>query len=221
MKSPKLSLVVPFRNRESHLEEFIPHIKDFLDSQKIDFKIFVIEQGDDKPFNRAKLFNVGFKESEHFDYFCFHDVDLLPVTADYTYTDKPTHLSSHVEQFNFEPYHEEIFGGVVLFPKDDFKSINGYSNLYWGWGAEDDDVKFRCKNKKIEIYRRYGKYRSLPHERSIKNSLYEKNCIYMEKQKETKRGLKIMEQDGLNSLEYTKVFEKRINEFTTLINVLI
>lgn len=221
MNSPELSLIVPFRNRHSHLEKFIPHIREFLDTQNIRFKLLIVEQGDDKPFNRAKLFNVGFKETEGCDYFCFHDVDLLPVTSDYSYITKPTHLSAYVEQFNYELIYENIFGGVVLFPKDTFKSVNGFSNMYWGWGAEDDDLLFRCRNKNVEIERRFGKYLSLPHEKSKNDVLYEKNWRYFQKQIESKKGIKIMEQDGISSLDYTKVSEKVINEFTTMINVLL
>jgi len=27
--------------------------------------------------------------------------------------------------------------------KEHFLLANGYSNLYWGWGAEDDDLFYR------------------------------------------------------------------------------
>ena len=37
------------------------------------------------------------------------------------------------------PY-EELFGGVEMFSKDDFVLVNGFSNSFWGWGAEDDNL---------------------------------------------------------------------------------
>ena len=34
-------------------------------------------------------------------------------------------------------------GGVLSMRTEHFQRVNGYSNLYWGWGAEDDDMAYR------------------------------------------------------------------------------
>lgn len=36
-----------------------------------------------------------------------------------------------------------IFGGAGAFLKKDFENINGFSNEFWGWGGEDDDLYHR------------------------------------------------------------------------------
>ena len=50
------------------------------------------------------------------------------------------------------PY-PDIFGGVVALTKEQFKNVNGFSNQFWGWGGEDDDMNYRIKKKKYKISR--------------------------------------------------------------------
>ena len=119
----------------------------------LDYQIFIIEQSDDKPFNRGKLLNVGYKFAcdNGCDYFVFHDVDMLPEDVDYSYTDKPLHLATHLQEHDYETTFFDYFGGVTMFNKQDFELINGFSNEYWGWGFEDDDLLIRCLDSNLEL----------------------------------------------------------------------
>jgi hypothetical protein len=128
----------------------------YLNKNKIDYNIFIVEQDGAKQFNRGALLNIGFKYAlEHkCDYVVFHDIDMLPSEVDYSYSDKPIHLSTNFFYENDEKERdvfEEYFGGVTMFPVEDFKKINGYSNKYWAWGYEDDDLLLRCKENEIEL----------------------------------------------------------------------
>jgi hypothetical protein len=145
----KLAIIIPYRDRKSHLEMFLPYMKKYL--KEYDYKIYVIEQNDNKPFNRGKLLNIGAKIAirEGFDYLALHDVDMLPLKGvDYSYPDTPIHLAAIV---NSEQPFDDYFGGVTLFNVEDFKIINGFSNEYWGWGFEDDDLLQRCIQKNVPL----------------------------------------------------------------------
>jgi hypothetical protein len=65
-------------------------------------------------------------------------VDLLPEDDRNLYycPEIPRHLSASINIFNYRLPYEEIFGGVSIINSDHFQLVNGYSNLYFGWGAE-------------------------------------------------------------------------------------
>jgi len=202
-QNEKLCLIVSFRNRDQHLEVFLPYITAYLENVNNihDYQIVIVEQADNKPFNRAKLFNIGVNECPGFDYYCFHDIDLIPINVDYSYSPDPTHLAVYVEQFGYEIPYAEYWGGVIIVPTDSFKAVNGFSNEYWGWGAEDDDFYHRLLNGKCNPVRRPGgKYRSLSHVSNMDPVIREKNWKQFLEAKNS--GFNKQISSGLSNLEY-------------------
>jgi hypothetical protein len=152
----KLGIIVPYRNRPEQLETFLLHMTEYLKDVDFRYEIFVINQDNAKQFNRGMLLNIGYTYAVKSvcDYIVFHDVDMLPVDVDYSYSNIPLHLSIDFLNEDDEKERdvfEEYFGGVTLFPIETFKQINGYSNKYWAWGYEDTDLLFRCKQKNINL----------------------------------------------------------------------
>ena len=143
----KLGVIVPYRNRYEHLLKFKMAIQAKLYESRIPYELIVVEQDDAESFNRGKLLNIGFIQAEKLgcDYVVFHDVDMVPQKVDYSYADHPMHLATQDIPF------DEYFGGITMFPMEDFKKINGFSNKYWGWGFEDDDLLWRCRLRGVML----------------------------------------------------------------------
>ena len=145
----KLGVCVPYRNREEHLKEFIPIVSKFLKSKDIDFKIYFAHQIDDKLFNRGAMKNIAAKHAfeDGCDYIVWHDIDMVPEdeSCDYSFpNDNPQHIAVRISQSDYQLKYEEYFGGAVVFSKEQVERTNGYSNDYWDWGMEDDDLFWRC-----------------------------------------------------------------------------
>jgi N-terminal domain of galactosyltransferase/N-terminal region of glycosyl transferase group 7 len=149
-----MTIIVPYRDRPEHLAQFIPHMRAFLP----DAKIVVVEQADDKPFNRAKLLNIGVLECPD-DAYAFHDVDKLPVKANYSYPQWPRQIAPN--PFQTQSY----FGGVTLFNHNDFYQVNGFSNHFWGWGGEDNELMFQVHRCRMRATWDIGEFIDLPHPR--------------------------------------------------------
>lgn len=77
-----------------------------------------------------------------------------------------------------------------------FSAVNGFSNSFWGWGGEDDDMSNRLKHMGFHIARypiNIARYTMLTHRKEKANpKRYEKLVS----------GSKRFETDGLNSLKY-------------------
>uniref|UniRef100_A0A914PS34 Beta-1,4-N-acetylgalactosaminyltransferase bre-4 n=1 Tax=Panagrolaimus davidi TaxID=227884 RepID=A0A914PS34_9BILA len=121
--------------------------------------------------------NIGFLEALKngpWNCFIFHDVDLLPENPSNIYTCKkrPTHFSSAINKFNYSVPYEEYFGGVSAMLRSQFEKLNGFSNEFWGWGGEDDEIFLRIKAHKQKYYRlptEIGRYEMVRHVRDKGN----------------------------------------------------
>ncbi|KAK6629752.1 hypothetical protein RUM43_003570 [Polyplax serrata] len=204
-----VALVIPYRDRPAQLAIFLNNIHRLLMKQQIDYRIFVIEQDGNGPFNRGKLLNVGFTEAlklRDFDCFIFHDVDLIPEDDRNLYTcpEQPRHMSVAVDKFHYALPYRDLFGGVCAFTTEHFKLTNGFSNVFWGWGGEDDDLYTRLRRKGLNVSRyppTIARYTMLPHAKQTPNP---RRYEIMEK------GRKTQNRDGLNSLSYNlRKFENK------------
>jgi len=199
-----VAIIIPFRNREPHLKVFLAYIHPILMRQNIHYRVFVVSQDDANDFNRAMLFNVGYAESvKLFDWDCFifHDVDLLPEDDRNLYTcpEMPRHMSVAVDKFKYRLPYKDIFGGVSALSKEHFKQVNGFSNQFWGWGGEDDDMSLRVRDNGLKITRFSP---DIARYTMIKHKSEEKSNGNPDRFKMLKKSKSFHKTDGLNNLKY-------------------
>ncbi|XP_043961093.1 beta-1,4-galactosyltransferase 2-like isoform X2 [Gambusia affinis] len=201
----KVVVIIPFRNRYEHLTHWLFYLHPVLMRQQLDYGVYVINQDGDGTFNRAKLMNIGFVEAlieYDYDCFVFSDVDLIPLDDRNLYrcSDHPRHLSVAIDKFNYILSSQTAFGGVSLLTKEQFLKVNGFSNTFWGWGGEDDDLYNRITVRGMSITRpdaRIARYKMIKHGRDLHNEVNPENAIKMQKTAEN------IDTDGLNSLNFT------------------
>ena len=58
---------------------------------------------------------------------------------------QPVHMSSGRSTTSFTLPYEEYLGGVVGFTPAQYEFVNGFSNLFFGWGGEDDNLDTRTR----------------------------------------------------------------------------
>ena len=84
--------------------------------------------------------------------------------------DQPLHLSVEVEKMFYTLPYREYAGGIMSLSKSTLTRFNGMSNLYFGWGGEDDNLFGRLVANKLQVKRysetRLRRFWTLQHKRS-------------------------------------------------------
>ena len=146
----KVAIIIPFKDREDHLAKWLFHMHQILVRQRREYCIIVAEPLGSGHFNKGSTMNAAVHEAinEGFDCVILHDVDMMLENGANIYQcqDQPTQLCPFIDKFNYKDHYGTEFGGVTMLKPEQYIKANGYSNLYWGWGKEDDDMAFRIKS---------------------------------------------------------------------------
>ncbi|CAG5087263.1 Oidioi.mRNA.OKI2018_I69.PAR.g11501.t1.cds [Oikopleura dioica] len=226
-KNSRVAIIIPFRDetkaliRTRHLQYLLEHMISVLKRQQLHFRFYIINQISGSPFNRAKLLNVGYKEAikddPTMDCFVFHDVDLV-LEDDrclYSCDGNPNHYSVAIDKFRYRIPYKKIFGGIVQLDRKMFKAVNGFSNEFWGWGGEDDDMYRRVvMGENFKIHRKppeFARYKMIEHKRDSGNRKnLERRPMVNRWNFKALIEKRFWQLDGLNSLEYN-VVAKEVN----------
>lgn len=206
----RLTVVIPYRDRAEHLRQMLPVLHAQLTGQQVSHRIVVVEQAMDDLFNRGRLINIGVHfTADDTDYYCLHDVDALPQTANYLCPSQPLRLVNKITGAHGKQQHSDYyFSGAVSIRKEQIFAVNGFSNDYWGWGKEDDDFFFRlllagC----LCYYDMHGVFQDLPnpkHQQVQRGGFTTPLHVKRNRQQRSRllRGLMDPAEDGLNTLRY-------------------
>uniref|UniRef100_H2YCN0 Galactosyltransferase C-terminal domain-containing protein n=1 Tax=Ciona savignyi TaxID=51511 RepID=H2YCN0_CIOSA len=152
--------------------------------------------------------NESRKHNNSFDCYVFHDVDMMPENDKNMYACTPgsnqvDHLACSVNKFNYNALCCGMtVGGVLMFTSDQFEKTNGFSNRYWGWGGEDDDMNVRIRVNGLSVRRNSDhnicRYTMIEHKRDSLNPYVEETV-----DERVKTASDHAEVDGLTNLNTT------------------
>lgn len=223
-------IVIPYRNREKHLNYYIKNTVPILKKHLPNSKVVIVEQANNKEFNRGKILNVGFNEYKNkTNYFITQDVDINPkqnVVTDYF---APPLKKKEVRSILGSP--SDTLGGIIKISSNNIFKINGFPNNFWGWGVEDKALQNRSNYLKLDKQRNFIYYKDNPNKNFI--IFNDKNDRVLTKNSDKKRLLHFRDYDklsekqkfkdiyssGLNNLDYKILERKHINDYIEIIKV--
>ncbi|XP_068213163.1 uncharacterized protein [Palaemon carinicauda] len=214
----KVAVVLPYRDRLHHLIILLSWLHPILRRQQLEYTIYVAEQAGNATFNKGSIMNAGFMEAwqrSNANCFVFHDVDLLPEDDRNMYScpPQPRHLSVGVDTLGYKLPYFLLVGGVLSVRGDHFLRLNGYSNMYWGWGGEDDDMGYRIKQSGLSITRppnMLARYTMIRH-------LKRRPLTWKVRGKLVRTSGRRYRLDGLNTLKYSLLALHKHPLFTHLL----
>jgi hypothetical protein len=196
-KKITIAIIIPHRNRISYLNNLLDTINKLKKKDNHNFDLYIIDQNNYDKFSRGMLLNIGFyiaNKNYDYDRYIFHDVDSYPSQELYdlyfSFLDYNIHYASPNLEYKYN--YDAFVGGVIGINGNDYKKVNGFSNIFFGWGGEDDSFYNRMVINNIKIFRpSKGSYILEKHDEPMKNELN------LKKQINILNDLKNWQRDGL------------------------
>ena len=154
-----ISFIIPIRGRED-MKKYLERNLNYIFSD-YSYEIIYVEQDNDDLFRLGQLRNIGAMAAQG-KYIIIQDVDIIHLRkidlkkiADEV-KDCPIRLFNRISQLTYtsENSYEITLterrggtGACVLFTREAWNKWNGYSNIFRGWGSEDDTFREYSKIK--------------------------------------------------------------------------
>lgn len=134
-----LLVVVPYRDREQHLAEWLERVPSFLKEKGFTYDVFICELEQGGVWNAGMVCNslVNFYQKHNYKYLYISHVDIFP-TGQFILPSKGTY------------YHNLGDMGSCLMHLEDFFKAKGYPNTCWRWGGEDDILYSRLNSTGLQ-----------------------------------------------------------------------
>ena len=149
--------------------------------------------------------NAAFKLARKLQVRCviFHDVDMFPQDdrSPYDCPPMPRHLGAFVSNLGYQLWYKEIVGGALAIRVEDYEQVNGFSNSYWAWGGEDDDMGKRIMLHNFTIERPNSEYVRFSMLKHVKRKRLSPKLVYKLLEEAEKR----WSYDGVNETDKWKV----------------
>lgn len=130
----KMLVVVPYRDRDEHLNEYLERVPKYLKDLSCDILLCELEPGCE--WNAGATVNsaINFINKANYEFIYISHVDVYPYQG-WEWPQPGTFISDLGDV------------GSCLMRLKDFLSVGGCGNNFWGWGGEDDDLYNKLQSK--------------------------------------------------------------------------
>jgi hypothetical protein len=136
-----LLIVVPYRNRDEHLKSLLENTPKYFNEQGYSYDILLCELDQIGDWNAGLTVNslISFVKERDYKWLYIHHVDVWPIEGKWLFPDENT------------AYYNIGDHGSFLLTLKAFLDVKGYSNNFWGWGAEDNELIHKLKTKGYKV----------------------------------------------------------------------